>query len=219
MDPEWQRHLWAINRYVIFTDKTLWSHQSWWPASPGLLHQRIWATPCVHLCSFTVFHKQNCYLMCTKFTIFDSRITCDLQGPMIYYSFADTPLGSAHPPSNPACLFSLRQASADQWHGMRLGFLIELFWWAGGCFNEARSCFHPDLWGSAPQVSILWLKRNIWACRAAPEVPDLTRPLCRAWHFPLNLFRPVDFFFRHYTGFSVPIASAVLQQGEQDVPR
>lgn len=88
-----------------------------------------------------------------------------------------------------------RQINGIAWGGF---FLIELFWWAGGCFNEARSCFHPDLWGSAPQVSILWLKRNIWACRAAPEVPDLTRPLCRAWHFPLNLFRPVDFFFfRH----------------------
>lgn len=79
------------------------------------------------------------------------------------------------------------------------GFLIEFFWWAGGGgwgrggvggFNEARSCFHRDLSASALQVSILWIKRKVWACRSTPEVSALTKLLCSVWHFHLNGIHP-----------------------------
>lgn len=99
-----------------------------------------------------------------------------------------------------------------------VGFLIELFWWAGGWFNEARSCFHPDLSGWALQVSILWLKRKVWACRSTPEVSDLTKLLCRVWHFLLNGIHPAHSFCSHYTQSPVfPSPHGILQQDEQDV--
>lgn len=46
----------------------------------------------------------------------------DLQGPMIFYSFADPLLSSVRPPCNPAYLPTLRLALVDQWHSVRLGF-------------------------------------------------------------------------------------------------
>lgn len=65
-------------------------------------------------------------------------------------------------------------------------------WGRGGVggFNEARSCFHPDLSASALQVSILWIKRKVWACRSTPEVSALTKLLCSVWHFHLNGIHP-----------------------------
>lgn len=136
--------------------------------------------------------------------------------PSFFYSFVDSLLSSVHPPCNPAylCTVSLGRSMAQ--HEVR--FLIELSWRVGDVLMRPGPVFILTFESLPYRCPSSNLKRNVGACQATPEVSDLTKLLCRAWHFHLNLIRSVDFFFlSHYTGPGVPITNAILQQDEQDV--
>lgn len=132
-----------------------------------------------------------------KHKVEKSMTTCHravhvLQGRVIYYSLVDPRPTSGQPswPSSSAhAQLCLRRSMAP--HEVRV--VIKLLWWAGGRFNEAGPCFHPDLWGPALQVFILkGTYRLAWWSRRFQTSPTATAGL---WHFHPNLLHPADYFF------------------------
>lgn len=98
---------------------------------------------------------------------------------------------------------------------MRWSFLIEPWWWAEGSLNEARSFFHPDLWGWLGRCLSSDFKRNILVQCSCPRGARPHQDPPQGLTFTLESFSPsnVSFFSfllwsRHKQGVVVSIAYA-----------